>query len=183
MKRLRNPQGVTGLVVELLLIGAAASTCKADLSGWIAFGEDGDIWAVRANGNPATRTQLVNMPGGQGEPEWSPDSRKIVYAYESEAQIWVYDWFNGTNTKIYDGDNYGGQFSVGAPAWSPNGSKILFCEQTTYNNPHITVINANGTGRAVVPVESGYVNMPSWSQTGTAFVYTKRGGGTASDDL
>jgi hypothetical protein len=152
--------------------------------GWIAFvsnqGGDGHIWAIRPDGTGLR--QLTDIPGA---PQWSPDSTKIAYAADVKAQIWVYDWFSGTNTKIYDGADYGGQFYATGPAWSPDGSKILFTEQTTYNNPHITMINADGTGRAIIPVEPGYVQNTSWAPSGTAFVYARRNspGHTSSCDL
>lgn len=155
--------------------------------GWIAFvssqGGDADIWAVRPDGTGLK--QLTNLPGNQGTPQWSSDSTKIVYCYQEEAQIWVYDWFTGTNTKIYDGDDYGGQHYLFRAALSPDGSKILFTEQKTYNNPHVTVINADGTERKEVPVEPGYVGNTSWSPTSRAFVYERRNsfGGTATSDL
>ena len=154
--------------------------------GWIAFNsnEDGDydIWAVRPDGTGLR--ELVDMPGAQNYFQWSPDSRWIVYSSDQEAQLWVYDWCTDTNTKIYDADDYGGAYGVYLPAWSPDGSKILFREDASYNNPHITLINADGTGRAVVPVESGYVGGPSWSPDGTAFVYDRRNSGAShSHDL
>jgi Tol biopolymer transport system component len=184
MKRLRNSQGVTGLFVGLLLIGAATNTCSADLSGWIAFGSsrdgDPDVWAIRPDGTGLR--QIVNMPGEQGFPGWSPDSRKIVYShnvnpYGSVSQLWVYDWFSGANTKIYDAHNYYGadlgSFAVWQPAWSPDGTKILFREDSSYNNPHLTLINADGTGRQVLPL-SGWVESPSWAPSGNEFVYNNR---------
>jgi len=158
--------------------------------GWIAFmsNQDGDndIWAIRADGTGLR--QLTNLPGAEFTPEWSPDSTKIAYCSFANAQLWVYDWFGGTNTKIYDAHDYEGQdlgsFSVAMPAWSPDGSKILFREEASYNNPHITVINADGTGRQIVPVQSGYVSIPSWSPSGTAFVYERRNSGASySNDL
>jgi len=152
--------------------------------GWIAFGssEDGDedIWAVRPDGSGLR--QLVDLPGGQSEPQWSPDSRKIVYASPVDAQLWVYDWFTGTNTKIYEAP---GSYRVNSPAWSPDGSRILFQEAVTYNNPRIAVINSDGTGRATL-VGSGFVTEPSWapSPDGTVFTYTKRNSGASySSDL
>ena len=153
MKKLRGSQSVKSLCAGLLLIGAIASTCSADLSGWIAFGSDRDgdydIWAVRADGTGLT--QLVNMPGSQLDPAWSPDSRKIAYTTENDTQVYVYDWASKTNTKIYDGDDYGGQHYLAGAAWSPDGNRILFHEESSPGTHHITVINADGTGRAVVP--------------------------------
>ncbi|MHC4574208.1 MAG: TolB family protein [Planctomycetota bacterium] len=159
-------------------------------SGWIAFASnadgDWDIWAVRPDGTGLR--QLTDMPGEEVCPYWSPDSTKIVYPtnntpYGTLAQLRVYDWFTGANTKIYDAHDYQGQnfgsYMVSHPAWSPDAGKILFREDASYNNPHITVINADGTGRAIVPVQSGYVSAPSWSPSGTAFVYDRRNSGAS----
>jgi len=154
--------------------------------GWIAFvsSQDGDpdIWAVRPDGTDLR--QLTDLPGDQYAAQWSPDSTKIAYPSPKDAQIWVYDWLTGDNTKIYDAHDYEGQdlgvSHVGWPSWSPDGTKILFHEDVA----HITVINADGTGRQVVPVESGYVAQTSWCPTGTAFVYNRRNSGASySSDL
>jgi hypothetical protein len=159
--------------------------------GWIAFGSnrdgDDDIWAIRPDGTGLR--QLTDLPGGECSlPQWSPDSTKIVYGRShGVVQIWVYDWFAGTNSKIYDAHDYEGQdlgsYDVWRPVWSPDGSKILYTEEFRYNDPHIMVINADGTGRAIVPVQSGFVTIPSWCPTGTAFVYNRRNGASFSEDL
>jgi len=189
MKRLRNSQGVKSLCAGLLLIVAIASTCKGDLGGWITFGStqegDWDIWAVRPDGTGLK--QLTNLPGMQLEPQWSPDSRKIMYTSSgpsgggTRSQLWVYDWATGTSTKIYDAHDYQGQnlgsFDLMQPSWSPDGNKILFREDSSYNNPHITLINADGTGRQIVPAQSGFVTHPSWALNGKAFVYDRRNSG------
>jgi len=156
--------------------------------GWIVFASnqdgDNDIWAIRPDGTGLR--ELVNMPGEQSSPQWSPDSSRIVYV-SGPVQIWVYDWFAGTNAKIYDAHDYQGQnlgsYSAYWPAWSPDGSKILYTEEFSYNDPHIMVINADGTGRAIVPVQSGFVTIPSWCPSGTAFVYNRRSGASYSEDL
>ncbi|MHC4499608.1 MAG: Kelch repeat-containing protein, partial [Planctomycetota bacterium] len=74
----------------------------------------------------------------------------------------------------YEGQDLGVSL-VGWPSWSPDGTKILFHEDVA----HITVINLDGTGRQVVPIESGYVAQTSWSPTGTAFVYNRRNSGAS----
>jgi Tol biopolymer transport system component len=165
------------IAILMLLMWPVLSNCHADPTGWIAFNssQDENIWAIRPDGTYLR--QLTNQPGVENFPQWSPDSTKIVYGTATGCQLWVYDWFTGTNTNIYDADDYGGAYQVGFPSWSPDGSKILFREDASYNNPHITVINADGTGRAVVPVQSGYVGSPSWSPTGTTFVYDRRNSG------
>jgi Tol biopolymer transport system component len=175
MKKLRNSQGVTGLIAGLLLIGATASTCSADMSGWIAFqrnvGGEMDIWAVRPDGTGLRH--LVDMPAEQTGPDWSPDSTKIVFANQYAAQLWVYDWFTSTTTKIYDAADHGGAYAIENPAWSPDGTKILFREDTSYNSPHLTLINADGTNRQVLPL-GGWVDVPSWAPSGDRFVYDNR---------
>ena len=181
----------SGELDEVRIYDRALSACEiAELAseicepacGWIAFASwqdgDADIWAVRPDGTGLR--QLTNMPGSEFTPQWSPDSTRIAYDTAGDAQLWVYDWFTGSNNMIYES----GQYSTSGPVWSPDGTKILFREDASYNNPHITVINADGTGRQIVPVQSGYVSNPSWSPSGTAFVYEKRNSGASySNDL
>jgi Tol biopolymer transport system component len=87
--------------------------------------------------------------------------------------LWIYDWLTSTTTKIYDAADYGGAFAVQNAAWSPDGTKIVFREDSSYNSPHLTLINADGTNRQVLPL-SGWVENPSWAPDGSKFVYNDR---------
>lgn len=189
MEKLRNLAGAGGVFVALVLITGASGVCWAAPQGWITFGSsqdgDWDIWAIRPDGTGLR--QLTNQPGEDITPQWSPDSSKIVYAhndYAGATQLWVYDWAASTTTKVYDAADYGGASVIVCPAWSPDASKIVFTEHASYNNPHVTVINADGTGRQIVPVEGGYVSTASWAPDGRAIVYDRRNSGLSySQDL
>jgi formylglycine-generating enzyme required for sulfatase activity/Tol biopolymer transport system component len=154
--------------------GFRVASLPEPAEGWIAFvsNQDGDadIWAIQPDGSGLH--QVVNMPGTQDTPQWSPDSSKIAFAsnYQNTYEIWVYDWFQGTKTRIYTGSD-----CVHNPAWSPDGQSILFSEG--YSSPDIFVMNSDGTNVQRVPVEEGYTMWPSWSPHGDSFVYHRRSGG------
>ena len=109
MYNFKNFMCMAGLTVTLFLISAMYNTCHAEMTGWIAFGStqdgDWDIWAIRPDGTGLR--QLSNLPGHQIAAQWSPDSTKILYSSDN-AQLSVYDWVAGTNTKIYDAHDYEG---------------------------------------------------------------------------
>jgi dipeptidyl aminopeptidase/acylaminoacyl peptidase len=77
-------------------------------------------------------------------PAWSPDSSKIVYAFEAEkkSDIWIIK-IDGSNKVNLTGsaNNYY------TPAWSPDGSKIAFVSQQNKNKIDIFVMNADGSSK------------------------------------
>ena len=116
--------------------------------GWLVFDSGSwvsDVYVIRTNG-----TGMRNLtPGGgwdgSGQPSWSPDGRRIVFARPSG--IWVTDASGRlpvqlTSTKL-----------DGSPDWSPDGRKIAFVRKLVSKegaareaSSEIYVMNADGTG-------------------------------------
>ena len=63
----------------------------------------------------------------------------------------------------------------GAPAWSPDGSKIAFVGNVVSNNtqtPHIFVMNADGTDPGQITNGGGSgEGSPTWSPDGTQIAF------------
>lgn len=78
---------------------------------------------------------------------------------------------SGLTQLTTDGNN-------GAPAWSPDGSRIAFVSVRD-GNTEIYVMNANGTNQVRLTSNSASEGSPRWSPDGRAIVFVgKRDGNT-----
>jgi Tol biopolymer transport system component len=153
-------------------------------------GGDQDLWAVDANGSGAVDL-TEGATNDETAPEFSPDGTKIVYIgagpipcpcpLEYNNDIWVMN-ANGTGQTQLTHTDYPTQNI--APAWSPDGSKIVY---STTESPGgadngIHVMDASGANQhrllpGGVPVLAGN---SSWSPDGTKIVYESGSGGSLS---
>ena len=95
-----------------------------------------------------------NFPG----PDWSPDSRKILFEGNcSEEAICVMD-ADGTNLTMLSQEN-----RTGRPVWSPDGKKIAFSTDWG-GNSEIYVMDADGANLTRISYTvSPWDNTPVWS--------------------
>ncbi len=142
---------------------ADAPTTEAGPGGpWIAFastrGGDFDIYLVHDDGTALHA--LVQSPGTDLSPAWSPDGAKV--AFESNRgdggayQVYVVDVASGVTAALATG--LAGSVS---PAWSPDGNTIAIGGP----NGLYTVPAAGGTA---TPITTGSFrdNTPAWSPDG-----------------
>ncbi len=135
-----------------------------------------DIYIVNVDGSGLEK--LTRDSGVNGNPTWSPDGKQIAFGRirekVSKSKIWVMN-ADGSDQRILpitqstgSGEFYGAQ-----PAWSPDGTKVLF---TGYRAcgvgaaGGIYVMNADGGDARLLtkdPTVCGSYSTPRWSPDGT----------------
>ena len=149
----------------------------AGRGGKLGFSKlSGDIYVINVDGNGLT--QLTSGTGVNGSPAWSPDGKQIAFTSDRDddgpTKIWIMN-ADGTNQRILPNsqNTSGTGFHGGEPAWSPDGSKILF---TAYQGCadrgaiSIYVTNAAGGNAQLLtntPNTCGFYSSPRWSPDGT----------------
>jgi hypothetical protein len=110
--------------------------------------------------------RITSSPASDGEPDWSPDHRRIVFVRQEHGQrgssLWVVRRDGGGAFRLTRGEQV-----VAMPAWSPNGRTIAFAASPLAGGSFdIWAVPARG-GRATV-VRSGPAEQiaPRWSRTG-----------------
>ena len=104
------------------------------------------IYVLNADGSNLRR--ITPMRLNAGNPDWSPDGRRIVFnsSFEGQAAVELY-------TVRPDGEGLRRlrrerehSFSF-EPVWSPDGGRIAFVHGTSRTPPHIWTMRPNGEGR------------------------------------
>lgn len=134
------------------------------------------IWLVNLDGG-STR-QLTFIAGGACQPEWNPDGSRLVFVSPCPGYQEAYV---GSSLFIIDVEDDGSssppssplQKSSGDydPAWSPDGSKILFTSLRGTGNPAVYMLDL-ATDKVTPLATQGTQNMqPEWSPDGKKIVY------------
>lgn len=144
-----------------------------------------NIFAAARTGSPVAR--LTFATSREFEPAWSPDGRTIAFASGRAgargplgpralpASIYVLDAGSHgqvrrlTYSSSYDGD----------PAYSPDGSKILFVSDRS-GDSDIYSMNADGSHQTRLTHSGQLDDRPSWSPDGTRIAFG-RGKGDGGD--
>jgi hypothetical protein len=126
-----------------------------------------EIYSIGADGN--NRTRLTNNSIVDGQPSYSPDGTKILFASG--------DALNPNGIEIYvmnaDGSNRvqltSNSVTDGFPAWSYDGSSIVFASGSVSDETSVElfVMNANGTNPAKLTSNSNLDWFPDWQRIAT----------------
>ncbi len=84
-----------------------------------------DLWIVPGDGSAPPR-RLTNTKGGEADPVWSPDSRRIAFSARREgddqAQIYIIDVAGGGEARRVTASATAAE----RPQWRPDGQAILY---------------------------------------------------------
>ena len=134
-----------------------------------------DIYVINVDGSGLTKLTDGGVNGGAA---WSPDGKQIAFASnrgaENTSRIWLMN-ADGSNQRILpnSGNTDGTGFMGGEPAWSPDGTKILFTSYRACGSLAalaVYVTNADGSNSRLLtndPNVCGSYGSPRWSPDGT----------------
>ena len=108
-------------------------------------------------------TRLTYGAGLQTDVSWSPDGRRVAYAWNRDGNfdIWVQSIDGGDPTRVTSS-----QVDDRQPAWSPNGQRLVFRSEDD-GGGLFTVDVKGGPVRRIAP----YGRRPAWMPNGREVVF------------
>jgi Tol biopolymer transport system component len=166
----------------LALCGATAGPVAASAfpgaNGRIVYNRASVVYTVNPDG---TGEQALTSPNSRAsDPSLSPDGNRIAFAYSRGTAasapgwgIWVVN-ANGTGAHQVTTEPQSVASLDHEPAWSPDGSKIVFVRGSPAD---LYVMNADGTGGSTNLTASFTTgaNDPSWSPLGDKIAFSTGG--------
>jgi TolB protein len=154
--------------------------------------QDSDIFIIDGNDGLRSHAKPRNLTATPAaiddDADWSPDGRTIVFTSHAATDNPV----NSATAEIYaiEADGAGKPVRLTnnaeeerAPSWSPDGKRIVFCCRRNGPDFEICVMNADGTGQAVLTDNSAPDLTPTWSPDSRKIVFHRPLGGTARFQL
>lgn len=153
------------------------------VNGRIAFTSErnGNAEIYTMNPDGSGPMNLTNNPAEDVTPAWSYDGTKIAFASNRDQtyskaprNIYVMD-ADGSNLRRVTRNEIGIDTRFYDPAWSPDGTKIVFVNSFMGEISRLAIINADGTGGLQnIDQASTEVADPEWSPDGSRIAFIAR---------
>src|SRR5262252_1717465 len=126
----------------------------------VAFAALGDLWVMPFGRAPV---RITNDAAVDLDPAWSPDNTQIAFVSDRGGQmdLWIHDLASNTDTSHAIPGN---RCPVSAPAWSRDGSTIIYSSTTPGCGMGILQVRPGGDCRASVakPPTPDEFGRPTW---------------------
>jgi Tol biopolymer transport system component len=123
----------------------------------------------------AQQTQLTSTPEVESTPKLSPGGAQVVFTRHNpvpslhDSTLWVMNADGSGQHEVSPPGLFNSDFD---PAWSPDGTKIVFVRFSDFFGAVLT-INADGSGlTTVVAGPDPRFDTPAWSPDGTQIAYS-----------
>jgi hypothetical protein len=153
-------------------VSAVGPTWSPDGSRVAFAGEDGGIYVIGADGSGV---RMIAGTEGRfaSHLTWSPDGEQIAFAAGGDSaratDLWVTDIQGVTQVNL----TVTPEISEGSPAWSPDGSRILFSRLTIAGASLMTIAPDPDAAPVAVTDGSTFDSNPAWSPDGTLIVFDR----------
>ena len=148
-----------------IFAGVAAATVLSFLGTglYVASRRPAPVVAGTSSSPLSPLTRVTYGEGLQAEVSWSPDGRRIAYAWNRDGNfdIWVQSVDAGDPTQVTSSP-----FDERQPAWSPDGQRLVFRSEAD-GGGLFTVDVQGGPVRRIAP----YGRRPAWMPDGRQVVF------------
>jgi Tol biopolymer transport system component len=137
------------------------------------------LYLMRADGSAERR--LMDLPGSEGHPDWSPDGRSLVFQADRNGdgkfEIYTIPAAGGEPTLVL-----GDSFDNMAPDWSPVGDEIAFSSDRD-GQYDVFAVRVDGTGLRKIADTGLDDYFPAWAPDGGSVAFFAARWPTVRQDL
>jgi Tol biopolymer transport system component len=134
-----------------------------------------DVWVANPDGT--SQRNLTSDPASDGEPDWSPDGRRVVYASRPspcqrptcQSDLYAIDRDGSRRVRLTRTPQ-----DEGTPDWAPDGTRIAYTRRDE-DRFTVWVMRADGSGQRRLTDDPG--TDPDWAPDGKRLLYLHDGSG------